>query len=184
MHLVLLKERKKGRILHASSEPIADTLENPNDISISDAETQSANEHVIRLHRIYNFWLFHANIIQLLYNFGKFLYYFLGLTYWSSAQCQFLSVACFFVSQKPNIKRSPNGIKTDGDLFWNIYDFWEVESSRDGARGGHEVGGRAPDPHGHPVRRLDPFFFRKKANIRIEIMLKFQPNRSYGSLGI
>ena len=23
----------------------------------------------------------------------------------------------FFVSQKPNIKRSPNGIKTDGELF-------------------------------------------------------------------
>jgi len=31
--------------LHASSEPVVDTLENPNDISISDAETQSGNEH-------------------------------------------------------------------------------------------------------------------------------------------
>ena len=31
--------------MHASSEPIAETPENPNDISISDAETQSGNEH-------------------------------------------------------------------------------------------------------------------------------------------
>ena len=97
-------------------------------------------------------------------------------------------VCCmFFVSQKTHTKRSPNGIKTDGDLFWNIYEFWEVESSRDGARGGHEVGGapqgvrRAPDLRGHPVRRLGPFFRRKKANFRIEIVSKIQPNRSYGS---
>ena len=44
--------------------------------------------------------------------------------------------------------------------------------------------GRAPDPRGHPVRRLEPFFRCKKANFRIEIVLKFQPNRSYGSPGI
>ena len=30
--------------MHASSEPVIDTPENPNDISISDAETQSGNE--------------------------------------------------------------------------------------------------------------------------------------------
>ena len=35
---------------------------------------------LIRLRRIYNFLLFHANIIQLSYTFGNFLY-FLGLTY-------------------------------------------------------------------------------------------------------
>ena len=29
----------------------------------------------------------------------------------------------FYISQKPNIKRSPNRIKTDGAYFWNIYDF-------------------------------------------------------------
>ena len=44
--------------------------------------------------------------------------------------------------------------------------------------------GRAPDPRGPPVRRLMPFFRHKKANIRIETVLKFQPNRSYRSLGI
>ena len=95
-----------------------------------------------------------------------------------------------FVSQNIHIKRSPNGIKIDGDFFWNIYGFWEEKSTRDGARGRHEAGGalhppgRAPDPRGHPVRRLMPFFRRKKANIQIEIVLKFQPNRSYGSRGI
>ena len=36
---------------------------------------------VIRLRRIYNFLFFHANILQLSYTFGNFLYYFLGLTY-------------------------------------------------------------------------------------------------------
>ena len=44
MHLVLLKGRKNDRTLHTSSEPVIDTPENPNDISISDAETQSGNE--------------------------------------------------------------------------------------------------------------------------------------------
>ena len=52
----------------------------------------------------------------------------------------------------------------DGDYFWNIYDFWEEKSMRDGARGGHEARGRAPDPRGAPVRRLMLFFGRKKAN--------------------
>ena len=41
--------------------------------------------------------------------------------------------------------------------------------------------GRALDPRGHPVRQLEPFFLRKKANIRIEVVSKIQPNRSYGS---
>ena len=31
--------------------------------------------------------------------------------------------------------------KTDGEYFWNICDIWEEESTRDGARGGHEAGG-------------------------------------------
>ena len=31
--------------MHASNEPVVDTHENPNDISISDVETQSGNEH-------------------------------------------------------------------------------------------------------------------------------------------
>ena len=107
-------------------------------------------------------------------------------------QCPVLvPVFCmFFVSQNIHIKRSPNGIKTDGDYFWNIRRIWEEKPTRDGARGRYKTGGRAPpprrapDPRGHPVRRLMPFFLRKKANIRIEIVLKFQPNQSYGSPGI
>ena len=39
------KKKKNDGTLHASSEPITETPENPNDISISDAETQSGNEH-------------------------------------------------------------------------------------------------------------------------------------------
>ena len=39
------KKRKTDRTLLASSEPIIDTPENPNDTSISDAETQSGDEH-------------------------------------------------------------------------------------------------------------------------------------------
>ena len=39
------KKKKDDRTLHASSEPTVDTPENPNDISISDAETQSGDEH-------------------------------------------------------------------------------------------------------------------------------------------
>ena len=39
------KKKKNDRTLHASSEPVVDTPENPNDIYISDAETQSGNEH-------------------------------------------------------------------------------------------------------------------------------------------
>ena len=38
------KKKKNDRTLHASSEPVVDTPENPNDISIFDAETQSSNE--------------------------------------------------------------------------------------------------------------------------------------------
>ena len=39
------KKKKNDRTLHACSEPVIDTHENPNDISISDAETQFGNEH-------------------------------------------------------------------------------------------------------------------------------------------
>ena len=56
----------------------------------------------------------------------------------------------FYVSQKTHIKQSPNGIKMDGEYFWNIYDFREEESTRDGPRGGHEAGG-TPQGVGAPL---------------------------------
>ena len=39
------KKKKNDRTLLDSSEPVIDTPENPNDISIFDAEIQSGNEH-------------------------------------------------------------------------------------------------------------------------------------------
>ena len=69
----------------------------------------------------------------------------------------------------------------DGELFWNICDFWEEESTRDDARGGHETGGtlqggrRALDPRGHPVSWLMLFFCLKKANFMRKIWAKDSP---------
>ena len=137
---------------------------------------------LIRLRRIYNFRLFHANILQLSYTFGNF-YTIFGTNI--LIQCPVpLPVCCmFFVSQKIHIKRSPNGIKTDRDFF-GIYVIFGKWNQRETMLEGPTRQGRAADPRGHPVRRLVPFFRRKKANIRIQIVLKFQPNRSYGSPGI
>ena len=56
---------------------------------------------LIRLRHIYNFLLFHANIIQLLHTFDNFLYDLFGLTNLSSAQCQFMFVACFCIAENP-----------------------------------------------------------------------------------
>ena len=39
------KKKKNDRTVQTSSEPIAEPPDNPNDISMSDAETQSGNEH-------------------------------------------------------------------------------------------------------------------------------------------
>ena len=53
-------------------------------------------------------------------------------------------------SQKIHIKQSPNGIKTHGDYFWNIYEFWEEESTRDDAQGAHKAGS-TPQGVGAPL---------------------------------
>ena len=89
-------------------------------------------------------------------------------------QCPMSVPVCcmFLVSQNMHIKRSPNGVKTDGDTFWNIWKIPEEKSTRYGARGGHEAGGRAPYPREPPVRRLTLFFCRKKANFRKKITAK------------
>ena len=69
----------------------------------------------------------------------------------------------------------------DGDFFWNIYDIWEVKSTRNGVRGGHETGGQALPPgrglgsRRPPVRRLTLFFWRKKANFMRKIWAKDSP---------
>ena len=100
-------------------------------------------------------------------------------------------VCCmFFVSQNIHTKQSPNVIKTYGDFFWNIYDFWEEESTRGDARSAHKPcrrgQGVGPRQAGlwPLLKAVGAFFHRKKDNIRKKIVLKFQPNRSYGSPGI
>ena len=83
-----------------------------------------------------------------------------------------------YVLQNIHIKWNPNGIKTDGAYFWNIWKNPEEKSTRDGARGGHETGAHAhsrwarPQPPGPLVRRLIPFFGRKKANFWKNIWVK------------
>ena len=87
-------------------------------------------------------------------------------------------VCCMFlVSQNIHIKRSPNGIKTDGAYFWKI---WKIrkENQREPVpevvtrQGAHPPLGHAPYPREPTVRRLTLFFCRKKANIRKKITAK------------
>ena len=115
-------------------------------------------------------------------------YIIFGTNIW--IQCPVLVPVCcmFYVSQNIHTKRNPNGIRTDGTYFWNIWKTPEEKSTRDGTRGGHEVGGapdppgRAPYPREPPVRRLTLFFWRKKANFQEKkSRRRFQANRSYGS---
>ena len=113
------------------------------------------------------------------------------MIYWTNLliQCLVLvPVFCmFFVSQSIHIKRSPNAIKFHGELFWNICDFWELESPQTEAHTAHKTPGRARGPWRMVVgcalleRRLELYFGRKEAYIRKKIVLKSQRNRSYGS---
>ena len=96
----------------------------------------------------------------------------------------------FFVSQKIHIKRSPNTIKIYGELFWNICDFWESESSQTEAHMAHKTPGRANGPWRMVVgcalleRRLELYFGRKEAYIRKKNHVKISAHQSYGSPGI
>ena len=116
--------------------------------------------------------------MPILYNFHLLLETFYTI-FGTNILIQFLvpvPVCCmFFVSQKIHIKQSPNGRKTNGDFFWNIYEFGKKNQCETMPEGAMRQG-RALGPRSHSVRRLVPFFRRKKANIRIEIVLKFQPN--------
>ena len=83
-----------------------------------------------------------------------------------SASSYLLHVLCFAETPyQTESKRDKNGRR----IIWNICDFWEVKSTQDGARGGHETGAHAhsrwarPHPPGPLIRRLMPFFGRKKA---------------------
>ena len=85
-------------------------------------------------------------------------------------------VCCmFYVSQKTNTKRCPNGIKTDGELFWNIWDFSGGRINAKRCLRWPRDRGRALDSHGPPVRQLMLFFSRKKANFARKILAKDSP---------
>ena len=56
--------------------------------------------------------------------------------------------AYFRVSQKKNIKRSPNGMKPPGRDFWNERDPEDLDPTSRKLPGSHEVGGRALHPRG------------------------------------
>ena len=78
-------------------------------------------------------------------------------------------------------------MKIYGELFWNICDFLELESSKTEAHAAHHPEGRASPPWrmvvggGPLVRRFVVYFGRKEAYIRKKIVLKSERNRSYGS---
>ena len=131
--------------------------------------------------------------MPILYNFHIFLATFY-MIYWSNLliQCPVpVRLFCmFFVSRKIQIKQSPNAIKFYRELFWNICDFWDLESTQTEAHTAHKTPGHAPGARrvvvgcAHLVRRLGLYFGCKEAYIRKKIMLKSQCNRSYGSPGI
>ena len=72
---------------------------------------------LIRLQRIYNFLLFHAIILSfldVLQSFYNHFISFLVLTYWHSAQCPLLYIACFLHRRKS----IPNGVQTQRIFLW------------------------------------------------------------------
>ena len=78
------------------------------------------SRRVIHLQRIYNFWLLHSILSTVLDYIGLYfpLLYYFGtnlLTGGPAQNCCFF--AYFSVSEKQNIKRSPNGIKPSGTWF-------------------------------------------------------------------
>ena len=104
-------------------------------------------------------------------------------------QCRVpVPVCCmFFVSQNIHTKRSPNAIKNlRGFVFGIFMIFWkknQLETMPEGVTSPLTAAwgwGSAWQACEQSLRRLGPFFHRKKDNIWYKIVLKFQPNRSYG----
>ena len=61
-------------------------------------------------------------------------------------------VCCmFYVLQKTHIKWSPNGIKTDAEYFWNIYDFFGKKNKRETMPEGDTRQGARPRGAGVPL---------------------------------
>ena len=62
-----------------------------------------------------------------------------------------LFFAYFRVSQKKNIKSSPNGMKPSGMYFRNEHDPEDLDPTSSNQRGRHEVGGHAPQARPSPL---------------------------------
>ena len=145
---------------------------------------------LIRLRRIYNFLIVSCQYYTTFIYFWQHFILFFGTNILTKCPVQVPVCCMFFVSQKIHIKQSPNAIKFYGELFQNICDFWEVESTQTGSHSPQDTPGRASGPsraqvcYAHLIRRLDLYFGCKEAYIRKKIVLKSQRNRSYGSPGI
>ena len=83
-----------------------------------------------------------------------------------SASSCLLHVLCFAEYPYQTVSKQD---KNGQSLFLEYLENLGERSTRNGVQAGHEVGGHAPspkcapDPRGPPVRRLMPFFGRKKA---------------------
>lgn len=66
------------------------------------ARVRPPRRPLIHLQRIYNFWLFHAIILSFWDTFWVIIYQFIlfwALTYWASAECQFMFFVFFCFAQ-------------------------------------------------------------------------------------
>ena len=87
----------------------------------------------------YLFWMFMGFTLHFYIIFGTNL-----LTGGLAQNCCFF--ACFRVSKKRNIKRSPNGMKLSGTWFSQQTRPRDLDPTSRHKRGGHEAGGRAHPP--------------------------------------
>ena len=119
---------------------------------------------VIRLQRIYNFWLFHAIILSILDVLWALLctfILFLGLTYWPRAQCQFLFFPLFQCFEEKEYQTESKQNETFGRVIFGTEAIQETWSRRQGSfeeatrQGGAPYPpGRAPHPRGQGVGPL------------------------------
>src|SRR3954470_7089479 len=104
----------------------------------------------------YLFWMFMG--------FIKHFYIIFGTNLLTQSQSQFLFFPCFSVSQRRNIKRSPNGMKPSEKLFLERKQYGRLgvhvrgSTRRARGRGRAHPPGSALHPHGPLVAPLTDFF--------------------------
>ena len=87
-------------------------------------------------------------------------YIIFGTNLLTGGPAQIVVFAYFSVSQKRNIKQSPNGMKPSGEFFWNKHDPEDLEWTSRKKQGCHEAGRRAcplgtPPPSWAPCSSTD-----------------------------